>query len=193
MASHDPFRALDRRPTLAYVIVVMFALACGPRAFADASKKEIKSMSHANLAKLIEALARATPFKKEKVEQILGVTLEPDQEDQSGVRYRARTIGANAYGVPVAAVDLRLRKDVPAGPGFLVVNLGSPGISRAEVESQFPGGKVELPRPGPPPEGVSPDNHIGYVVQQAWGELTFGFRVGAPKVLDIVALEPRAR
>jgi len=148
-------------------------------------------MSHDKVWELVEALGQSIPFRREKVEALLRVTLEPDQEDDRRVTYRARSLEPGPAGVLLAGVDLRLRKGAPSFAGFLVVTLRDSGISRADVQRRFPGGRIEMPRPGPPPQGVSPDNHIAYLVPTKWGVLSFGFRVRAPDLLDTIAFDPR--
>lgn len=139
---------------------------------------------------LVDALGKSIPFRKEKVEALLGVTLEPGQEDAERIYYRARTLQPGPPGVALGAVDLRVHKSSRTWPGFLVIELPGAGLTRGDVQRRYPGGKLEHPRPGPPPQGVSPDNKIYYVLPQPWGVVSFGFRVRAPDLLDSISFDP---
>ncbi len=154
--------------------------------------KEKLPMAQTEVWDLVDAIARSLPLRKNAVEALLGATLEPDQEDEERIYYRAAAIQPREGAVRIVAVDLRLRKAPADAGGFLLIELGDSRVTRGEVERRFPGGKVELPRPGPPPQGISPDARIAYSVPQAWGRLTFGFRVRAPDIMESIALQPRA-
>lgn len=140
--------------------------------------------------KALEAVWLGRPYTPERVAALLGAELELESENDYTLFYCLKP-GATPRRFPhVSAVDLRISKTKPGDPGFLSIDLSGSSISLAEVRARYPSASFEPAMPGPPPQGVSPENANYLIVQQPEGRLSFGFIVKNPNELGRVILAP---
>lgn len=149
--------------------------------------------SEADVWALVQALVQAIPFRKEGIEALLGSKLLLASHNDYFKFYEPKRIGTNPFGVEIGDIDLRVKKDEPRHPGFLAISLLRAPVTRQAVMTRYPAGRPVPPRPGPPPQGISPDASSVYWVQEAWGQLGFGFLVKAPDRLESIAFDVNKR
>ena len=139
--------------------------------------------------RMIDDVAALSPFRKAKVEQALNCSLEVESENEVFTFYRAAGLRPNKYGISLSGVDLRIKKDAPAHPGSLSLDLAEITVSKSDVRRRLPSGQMEPPLIGA--QGLSPNAPEYYRVHEKWGDLFFYFNPKHPERLLRIGFSPR--
>ncbi|MBI1907078.1 MAG: hypothetical protein HYS20_12725 [Rhodocyclales bacterium] len=136
------------------------------------------------LWRAIATLAQQIPFSKTRVESVLSVRLKEQSSTTHTVFLEGGPVSLEG-NVTISRTDLRLALR-PDDPGLLLLEIAGDCITLDQLHPHYPDLKVSGN-----PRGKSLDEHTIYSVDQAWGKLSFGFKVRNPDCLDMIGFDPR--
>lgn len=147
-------------------------------------------MNHlsANLWETVQSLEGKVPFSREAVESLLGSLAAVEQAANPPFSfYRAGPLELVDKTL-IEEVDLRVGNGENAGKSLLGLSISGASPTREDVRARFPDLQVtQMPR------GHSLEEKMYFTSIRSWGELSFGFKEGAPDALASIVFEPKPR
>lgn len=135
------------------------------------------------LWRVIATLAQQTPFSRTGVENTLSLRLEEQTRTTHTVFLEGGPVSLEG-NVTITRTDLRLALK-PDDPGLLLLEIAGDCITLDQLRPHYPDLRISGN-----PRGRSLDEHTIYSIDQAWGRLSFGFKVRNPDCLDMIGFDP---
>jgi len=138
----------------------------------------------------IDTLVEQIPFRRAKVERVLGVELFDSDRRQFAIQPSFQPLEGGpvrlADGLVIETVDLRVRPEQESHPGFLGLRVAGTCIRLDAVRARY-GALTVTDRP----RGRSWDEVTSYTTIEPWGELSFSFAERNRDCLSSVAFAPK--
>lgn len=133
---------------------------------------------------LVNQLVRTVPFTRQRVADVLDMTLTLRSDNEYMTQYRGKRM-LLADDVIIIDVDLRVAKPEHPHPGFLIIYTGGTCVTLKNIKEQYPVVNLtDIPR------GRSDDEKTTYTAINDWGKLHFMFTQQTEDCLAGISLEP---
>ncbi|CCH00888.1 hypothetical protein FAES_2879 [Fibrella aestuarina BUZ 2] len=163
-----------RQNAIRYFVLIMAAVAVAATPM----------FSRPTLWQVVRQLGNQAPFTKEKLEAQLGVPLARKSQNDFFTFFEGGPVKL-ANGVVIGKIDLRLRHDGQAHPGFLVLTLAGQCVTVPELRQHYNHlSLLDVPR------GRSVNEVTSAEATEPWGTISFALPVTNPTCISTIAFKP---